>query len=226
MKTDDKILRWNTIHAFLFCFLFILYAIFPVRYPVIVVAALSFLYYWLIHFDLLKRFKPFGGYPNWVTLIRLILILGSGIWYKHIPDFGLIVVGLVFFSLDGLDGLLARKFNQKSEFGAYFDLETDAIYVCVFTIILFEKGLAGFWIVVPGFMRYIYGVLIFIIGKKGDEETAVKYAPQIGALFFVAILFPYILPGKLYYPLLIISSVLLMLSFLYSFIRVLRIKTV
>ncbi len=226
MKTESKIVRWNTVHAFLFCCLFVLYAIFPVRYPVIVAGALSFLYYWVIHFDILKRFKPFGGFANWVTLIRLLLILGSGIWYQHIPDFGLIVIGVVFFSMDGLDGWMARKFNQKSEFGAYFDLETDAIYVCVFTIILFEKGLAGFWIIVPGFMRYIYGVLIFMIGKKSDEEISVKYAPQIGALFFMAILSPYILPEKLYHPLLIISSVLLMLSFLYSFVRILRIRTV
>ena len=225
MKNEYKIQKWNNFHAILLSFLFILYMIFPVRYPVIIAGGLSFLVFWRMHFELLKSYKPFAGYANLVTLVRLLLIISSGIWYKHFTDFGLIFIGLSIFSLDGLDGLIARKLNLESVFGAYFDLETDAFYVCVFTIILFEKGLTGFWIIIPGFLRYFYGLLIFIIGKKSDEEISIKYAPQIAGLFFMAILSPYILSEKFYLTFLIISSVLLMLSFLYSFVRILRIKT-
>ena len=225
MTYDDKILRWNNFHAILFSFLFILYTLLPVRYPVIIAGGLSFLVYWLLHYEFLRKYSPFAGYANWITLLRIILIILVGVLYKKIPEFALFAIGLSIVCLDGLDGFTARKLKQESEFGAYFDLETDAFYVCVFSIILFEKDMAEYWIIVPGFMRYLYGIVILIIGKKSDDEIRSKYGPLIAGIFFISILSPFILSTKYYYPVLIISSALIMLSFLYSFIRIFRIRS-
>ncbi len=219
MTNDVKILRWNNYHAILLCFLFILYTVMPVRFPVVIAGTLSFLYYVLINFDKLKAIKPFAGYANRITMVRLILVIITGLFYKHMPGILLFIIGISIFCLDGLDGYLARNFNHKSDFGSYFDLETDAFYVCVFTIILYEKGLAGYWIIIPGFMRYFYSLIILLIGRKATEEIRTKFGPLIGGIFFVSILSPYILPEKFYFPILIISSVLLTLSFLFSLIQ-------
>jgi phosphatidylglycerophosphate synthase len=226
MKTELKIVQWNSFHAVLFSFLFILYTVFPTIYPVIFAGLFSFLVYWLLNFETLKTYKPFAGYANLTTLLRLMLVIVAGLLYNNLTDINLFIIGLSIFALDGLDGFIARKLNQESEFGAYFDMETDAFYVCIFTIILFEKGLAGYWIIVPGFMRYLNGTIILFLGKKSEEEIRSKIGPLIAGLFFMAILTPFVLSKKYYHPVLIVSSALLVLSFLYSFIRIFRVKSV
>ena len=224
MKPRFNIFTWNNIHAVLFCFLLVLYTVLPVRYPVIIAGGISFFYYWAVNFEALKAYKPFAGYANWITLLRLLLIFFTVTGMNQIPDFGIFFIGLTIFVLDGLDGLIARKFKQESEFGAYFDMETDAFFVCIFTIIIYEKGLAGYWIIIPGFMRYLYGFIIWVTGKKNDEEIKSKIGPLIAGLFFSAVLTPFILPEKYYLPVLVVSSALLMLSFLYSFIRIFKVR--
>lgn len=220
MNGEFKILRWNNIHAILFSFLFIQYTIFPVRYPLIVAGGFSFLFYWLINYNALKTFRPFAGYANRITLLRLILIIVSGIWYNELSDIIIFILGSGIFCLDGLDGFIARRLKQTSEFGAYFDMETDAFFVCIFSIILYEKGLAGYWIIIPGFMRYLYGLVILLTGKKSNEKIRSRYGPLIAGLFFCALLSPFLLSVKYYGPVLIIASGLLMLSFAYSFFQI------
>ncbi len=226
MRRNNKIYQWNKIHSVLFCFLFILYTVVPVRYPLIIAGGISFLLYGITHFQLLKAYKPFAGYANRVTLFRLILVMFSGIFYKNLPDFILFTIGIGFFCLDGLDGFIARKLNQISEFGIYFDIETDAFYVCVFSVILFEKGFVGYWILIPGFMRYFYGIVTLLFGPKVKEEQRTKYGPLVAGIFFVSILSPFILTSTFYTPVLIFSSALLMLSFLNSFIRIFSIRKI
>ena len=226
MNPQNNILLWNKIHSILFSSLFVLYTIVQVRFSLIIAGGISFLFYGLIHFHLLKTYKPFAGYANRVTLLRLILVIISGIFYENLADFVLFTIGISIFCLDGLDGFIARKLNQTSEFGAYFDMETDAFYVCVFTVILFEKGFAGYWILIPGFMRYFYGIFILLFGRKVKEEIRTKYGPLVAGIFFVSILSPFVVSPTLYSPVLIISSALLMLSFLNSLIRIFRIRIV
>lgn len=219
MTNENKIERWNNIHAILFSCLFVLYTVFPSRFPVIIAGVLSFAIYWTIHFNTLKKIQPFAGYANWTTLTRLVLVFVAGLYYKNIPDFVMFLIGFTIFCFDGLDGFLARKLKQESKFGAYFDMETDAFYVCVFAVILFEKGYAGYWILLPGFMRYLYGSIILLIGRKSKENIRTKFGPLIAGIFFVSILSPFILSPILYIPILFGASFLLFLSFIYSFLQ-------
>jgi phosphatidylglycerophosphate synthase len=147
------------------------------------------------------------------------LVIVAGIFYKSLPDIIMLLIGITIFSLDGLDGYLARKFKQVSKFGAYFDMETDAFYVCIFSAILFEKGFVGYWILVPGFMRFFYGTIILLIGRKSKDKIRTKFGPLVAGIFFVSILSPFVLSSVFYLPVLIISSALLLLSFGYSFVQ-------
>ena len=79
-----------------------------------------------------------------VLSTRIPVIIGgssSFLIYWIMPGSFLFIIGISIFCLDGLDGFIARKYKQTSEFGAYFDMETDAFYVFLYTIILFEKGI-------------------------------------------------------------------------------------
>lgn len=67
---------------------------------------------------------------NFITIFRIFLIfLASFLLFKHSPI--AYVLALLFviiaFSLDGLDGYVARKFNEVSKFGAMLDIMSDRI---------------------------------------------------------------------------------------------------
>ena len=219
MTNDFKIERCNNFHLILFSCLFILYNIFASRFPFLIAGIFSFLYFWIININTLKTYQPFAGYANRATTVRLILVIMAGVFYKNVPDFELFLIGFTIFCLDGLDGYLARKFKQVSEFGAYLDMETDALYVGIFTVILYEKGLAGYWILITGFMRYFYGTIIILTGRKSQDKIRTKFGPLVAGIFFVSILSPLVLSSAFYMPVLMISSSLILLSFAYSFIQ-------
>ena len=86
--------------------------------------------------------------PNFITLLRILLIpLIVGIFY--LPDAWLsfegrniLATGIFIFAAitDWLDGYLARKLNQMSAFGAFFDPVADKLVVVGALIVLLKLG--------------------------------------------------------------------------------------
>lgn len=99
---------------------------------------------------------PDFGWANCVTALRLALVLLAACALSDAPD--RVVGGLVLgtFLLDGVDGWLARRLGTSSEFGAHFDMETDALFVVVVTQALWQRGSLGPWILTSGWLRYVY----------------------------------------------------------------------
>jgi phosphatidylglycerophosphate synthase len=58
--------------------------------------------------------------------------------------------------LDGIDGWLARRARMSSPFGARFDMETDAFFMLVLSILVWRHDKAGAWVVAIGLMRYAF----------------------------------------------------------------------
>jgi phosphatidylglycerophosphate synthase len=67
-----------------------------------------------------------------------------------------IVVATSAALLDALDGPLARSQALASEFGARFDMETDALLVLVLSLLVLRFDKAGSWILAAGLMRYAF----------------------------------------------------------------------
>ena len=63
-------------------------------------------------------------------------------------------VGLLATALDGVDGWLARRTRMASAFGARFDMETDVFLVLVLSVLAWQYGKAGAWVLLCGLMRY------------------------------------------------------------------------
>ena len=104
------------------------------------------------------------GTANVVTLGRLVgtcwivsLIAGidstDGIGW---PAMWIALIGGGCLILDGVDGRLARSRGETSRFGARFDLEVDAATTLTLSVAVPAVGIAGWWVIVMGGLRYAY----------------------------------------------------------------------
>ena len=101
--------------------------------------------------------------PNQITLLRhgflpLFLIL---IVYEHYR-WALLILVLAGLS-DGIDGLLARKLNQKSSIGAYLDPIADKLLLSSsFLILAFKKQLA-WWLTIIVLSRDVLILIVAVV---------------------------------------------------------------
>ena len=117
---------------------------------------------------------------------------------------------------------MARRFNLQSDFGLYFDMETDALYVAVVSSILYLKGLAPAWLLFVGFLRYLNVAAYFIFQVKPKKEPKQRFAAIIAGTFFTVLAASFILPTTLRLIALAILSVLIVISFGKSILFYLR----
>ncbi|MEM6731670.1 MAG: CDP-alcohol phosphatidyltransferase family protein, partial [Myxococcota bacterium] len=107
------------------------------------------------------RFARDWNIPNVVTSIRLGLIsyvAGALVSQLDATLWGLALVAL---ALDGVDGFLARRFGQTTDFGARFDMETDAAFILVLAALVWSRGGVGSWVLAMGLLRYLFVALGF-----------------------------------------------------------------
>ena len=99
------------------------------------------------------------GSANTVTLVRAAIVcLLASLYGEQWGHNALIVTAVAIFALtlDGVDGWLARLRGTESRFGARFDMETDALLVLVLSMLAWESGRAGAWVLAAGAMRYAF----------------------------------------------------------------------
>jgi CDP-diacylglycerol--glycerol-3-phosphate 3-phosphatidyltransferase len=123
--------------------------------------------------------------PNLVTLLRILLIpLIVGIFY--LPDAWLSYEGkniaatgvFVFAAItDWLDGYLARKLNQMSAFGAFFDPVADKLVVVGALIVLLHLN------------RVDMVVALIIIGREIAISALREWMATLGQAKSVAVAF-------------------------------------
>ncbi len=99
------------------------------------------------------------GRASQVTLARagLVAVLAAALVEPALyREQGWTIAGLALLALalDGVDGWLARRFDECSEFGARFDMEVDAGLILVLCLGAMAAGLAGAWVLLIGLMRY------------------------------------------------------------------------
>lgn len=163
---------------------------------------------------------PFFGLANLVTALRFGLVMTLAFFGEKTLSEGMIFSFLVLLIplLDVVDGLIARARKEASHFGMYFDMEVDAVFVMVASIIIF-KMYPFLWIVlIPGFLRYFYKFTIdFFDSNVKFIESKQKYASIIAGTYFIAIIVFFFLQNIWASLFLIVSSVLIIFSFVLSF---------
>ena len=99
--------------------------------------------------------------PNFVTAIRaaLVLILAALLAVsagERRVAWAAVTVATAVSILDGVDGWIARRTGQATAFGARFDMETDALFILVLSLLTWQWGKAGAWVLLIGVMRYLF----------------------------------------------------------------------
>ena len=98
------------------------------------------------------------GLCNGATLMRLVMVgvLVAALVADAPPAWGVFGIALVAFSLDGLDGWLARHEGRASEFGARFDMEVDSLLALVLALLAWQSGTVGTFVIILGLPRYAF----------------------------------------------------------------------
>ncbi|MDX1607125.1 MAG: CDP-alcohol phosphatidyltransferase family protein [Candidatus Competibacterales bacterium] len=101
------------------------------------------------------------GPANRVTLARLLLaaLLAGAVGAPELTarlEWVPCLLALAALLLDALDGRLARRYRCASVFGARFDMETDAVLILVLTLLVWQSGVTGAWVVLGGLLRYLF----------------------------------------------------------------------
>jgi len=130
--------------------------------------------------------------PNLITIIRIIL---TPIFVIYIINDELIT-GLIILIItglsDGIDGLVARLFNQKSKLGSYLDPLADKIILISAFVTLSIRGFLPAWLTVMVISRDILilmGVFIlFFTGTKVNIRPAISSKITTCLQFFTVII--------------------------------------
>lgn len=163
------------------------------------------------------------GYANLVTAFRASLVsltFATIVCFESlaVTDLALwTLVGVVLFALalDGVDGYLARRYDQESPFGARFDMEVDALLILVLSLAAALLDKAGLWVLLIGLMRYGFVATGWVWPRLNGElfpsfRRKLVCVLQIGALCIILV--PFVVPP---YSTAIAAAALLAL--LYSF---------
>ena len=131
--------------------------------------------------------------PNLITSIRIILTPIFIIYLIHGRVQSALVVFILAGLTDGVDGFVARVFNQKSKLGAYLDPLADKILLIAAFVVLPILHMIPPWLSVVVISRdvlILLGVLILFLNKasvtiKPSMVSKVTTCLQLCSVFFV-----------------------------------------
>jgi cardiolipin synthase len=115
--------------------------------------------------------------PNYITLLRVILIP----FFIDLMIYGYYGGALVVFAAacvtDALDGLLARLLNQKTELGAFLDPMADKLLILSAFVTLVYLGKLPVWLVIIVISRdailTLGSIVIYFITNKLKIEPSI-----------------------------------------------------
>lgn len=127
--------------------------------------------------------------PNLISLLRIVSIPFIAMFTaerKMIP--ALIVLALSAAS-DGLDGLIARKFNQVSKIGQILDPVADRLLIFCSILALGLAGIIPWWmLIIVGIRDLMLLVLIIVLAQHDYGPLPVHFVGKAGtALLMIAI---------------------------------------
>jgi len=95
-----------------------------------------------------EHYYRFLTIPNLLSIFRILLIfpIACNVWYNNL-NIVILLVAISFVS-DYLDGIIARRFNQISEWGKILDPLADKLAIGIILIVLYLKQQVPLWLVI------------------------------------------------------------------------------
>ena len=135
-----------------------------------------------------------------------------------------IVLATTSALLDVADGVLARRDEDASAFGAWFDQETDALFVLILSACVWRAGHVGPWVLAAGLWRYGFVALRILLPRlRGplDDWPARRVVCVTQIVVLIVALAPF-LPAPLTPQLVFASLCLLTASFVRDLVTLWR----
>ncbi|KFJ01774.1 CDP-diacylglycerol--glycerol-3-phosphate 3-phosphatidyltransferase [Bifidobacterium subtile] len=127
--------------------------------------------------------------PNLISLLRIVSIpIVAELVSHHRMIPALAVLALSAIS-DGMDGLIARSFNQVSKIGQLLDPIADRLLILCSVLALGLAGIIPMWMLIIVAIRdLLMGVLVLILAQHDYGPLPVNFVGKTGtALLMVAI---------------------------------------
>jgi cardiolipin synthase (CMP-forming) len=149
--------------------------------------------------------------PNLITAFRIILAPVFVIYLINDRLNSALVIFLICMISDGIDGMVARLFNQKSRLGAYLDPLADKTLLVTAFVLLGVRGYLPSWLTVTAIARdvmILLGVLVFHLNRLevrirpsavSKINTCFQFITLSVVLLKGCVLFPSAIYEALYY---------------------------
>jgi len=98
-----------------------------------------------------------------------------------------VAVTVLVGTLDGVDGLVARRTGMASDFGARFDMETDAALILVLSLLVWQHEKAGAWVLACGVMRYGFVAAGWMLPWMAAPRESTRRGKTVAAAQFVGL---------------------------------------
>ncbi len=129
--------------------------------------------------------------PNILTSLRFLMIPAFVYYFFSDNEYGILIAGAIFIVAgltDILDGYLARKFNQITDFGKLMDPAADKLMQVTAFVCLFVKGLVPLWMTIIIFIKEASMVLIGgLLYRGGTVVSANRYGKIASTVFYGAL---------------------------------------
>ncbi|MFP4362834.1 MAG: CDP-alcohol phosphatidyltransferase family protein [Spirochaetia bacterium] len=158
------------------------------------------------------------SFADIITLARFILAALCMLLLRFVPSSGtLLVFGLLAAAAftDLLDGAAARRFGN-TEFGADLDMETDAFFFLIISLLGYIFLQLQVWVIIPGLLRYVFGIIFVFIPDPGEYPLWFLKTTKAVCAVSSALMVAAFIPGAdifVSHALFFISAVLLFVSF-------------
>ncbi len=112
--------------------------------------------------------------PNLITILRFLLV--PAVVYAMLSGWmdwafaGFVVAGIS----DGVDGFIARQFNQRSELGAYLDPVADKVLLVSVFVVLGHMGEIPLWLVTAAVSRDALIVMAVVLSSVMAHPVTVR----------------------------------------------------
>ena len=121
--------------------------------------------------------------PNFITIFRFLLV--PAVVYALLNgEMGWALAGFVVAGVsDGVDGFIARQFDQRSELGAYLDPMADKLLLVSVFVVLGYMGELPLWLVVAAVSRDALIVSAVVLSTVMGRPVEVLEHPEVVASY-------------------------------------------
>jgi len=153
------------------------------------------------------------GRANLVTGLRFCLLSSALILFVAMPNWLVVTMLVANVALDGIDGLLARRYQEQSDFGHYLDVEVDAYGIAVLSLLLWLHASVAAVVLLAAILRYVYIWLIKLTVTVEKLEPKRHYASVIAVVVYIVWTIRLVFHAPVFTLVLYFSLLLLVLSF-------------